>query len=117
MLLDIYNSIIGVIKTNIMTCILQSISHVLLTYCVLSVKSGHNYLSYKILVFDWSIIEIIKFLYYICNLYNENVPKILKFLRYNLFYITIPIGVVSEFMCMMNSLEDIKNFNVFILFS
>ena len=66
---------------------------------------------YFLLSFGWSIIEIVRYSYYILSLFqkdfsNFNIPYLLIWCRYSFFVVLYPIGVSGEIITIWNAKKD-----------
>jgi very-long-chain (3R)-3-hydroxyacyl-CoA dehydratase len=99
------------VKTNKTTTIGQTFARLFITFIVTEshekvkkskwITSIFLKINLKInfpgLSLSWSISDFIRYLFYFCKLINYQ-PRIIKWLRYNLFLILYPIGMVSDLM-------------------
>ncbi|KAK7205424.1 tyrosine phosphatase-like protein [Myxozyma melibiosi] len=112
-LLEIVHSLVGIVKSPVVTTVIQVSSRILLTWGVtyLFPKSGARHLAYSTMLISWSVTEIIRYSFYASNL-KGSVPKWLTWLRYNTFFVLYPSGVTSELLVVYASLDDAKQFSV-----
>lgn len=109
-LVEVYNSATGVVKSPIVTTASQVASRLLIVLGIFQVlpNSPANYhWVYITLTLSWSVTEIVRYSYYGANLRNpDNVPYLLTWLRYSLFYVLYPTGVASELSIIYLSLGE-----------
>jgi very-long-chain (3R)-3-hydroxyacyl-CoA dehydratase len=107
-LLEVVHSMLGLVKSPIVTTAMQIASRLLLVWgvvymfpdCALSP-------AYTTMVFAWSVTEVVRYTYYAYNLARaKQVPNMLVWLRYNAFYILYPLGAGSEMFLTFLSLDD-----------
>lgn len=98
--IEIYNSVTGVVKSPIFTTVSQVLSRLLIVLGIMQVlpNSPANYhWVYITLTLSWSITEVVRYSYYAANLRDANaVPYWLTWMRYSFFYVLYPTGVSSE---------------------
>ena len=115
--LEIIHSIIGIVKSSIFATSIQIIGRIIIVLILQffeSAVSKGNFLIY----FAWSIVEIVRYTYYIMNLLQKdffkfNIPYILIWCRYSFFVVLYPIGVSGEMITVWNAKKD---FNKYILY-
>lgn len=61
----------------------------------------------------WSIVEVPRYLFYLFKLLEMDMPKALLFLRYNLFYVLYPLGMLGEVLAIWNALPLIRETHPF----
>lgn len=97
---EIYNSVTGVVKSPVLTTVPQVLSRLLITWGImilLPYSPANHHWSYITLNLAWSITEVVRYSYYAANLRDPDaVPYWLTWLRYSLFYVLYPTGVASE---------------------
>lgn len=96
----------GLVPSPILTNLMQVSSRILLVWPVVN---GHPRVTapssaYSSMLLAWSITEIIRYSYFVTNL-RGGVPSLLKWLRYNTFYILYPVGIVSEMLLIFKASE------------
>lgn len=65
---------------------------------------------------SWSLVEVPRYLFYLFKQLDWPVPTWLRFLRYNLFYVLYPVGMLSEILIIVNALPFIKQTHPFSVF-
>lgn len=109
---EIYNSVTGVVKSPIFTTASQVFSRLLIVLGIMQLlpDSPANYhWVYITLTLSWAITEIVRYSYYASNLKDSKaIPYWLTWLRYSLFYVLYPTGVASEVTMIYMSLEEAK---------
>lgn len=108
-IIEILNSILGIVRSPILTTIAQVASRLLVVigiFQLLPESENAQKLPYITLLFAWSITEIVRYMFYFFTLTVKNgAPKCLIYLRYNLFWILYPTGVTSELLIIYSSLN------------
>jgi very-long-chain (3R)-3-hydroxyacyl-CoA dehydratase len=95
-----------------MTTLTQVFSRIFLTWLVAdifpnSVRDSH---AYPIMLFAWSITEVIRYSFYAWNLLDD-VPYVLLWLRYSTFWVLYPIGVGAEIWVTAGALKEAYQWN------
>ncbi|KAK9367656.1 tyrosine phosphatase-like protein [Lipomyces kononenkoae] len=111
-LLEIVHSAFGLVRSPIMTTVMQVASRILLVWGVVYLfpESGATTIAYTTMLLSWSITEIIRYAYYAYTI-QGNSPQWLIWLRYNTFFILYPTGVASELLVIYASLGDAARFS------
>ncbi|SCU90377.1 LANO_0D08526g1_1 [Lachancea nothofagi CBS 11611] len=107
-LIEIFNSLLGIVRAPLLTTVAQVASRLLLTVGIFQYLpesyNAHNY-TFVALLLAWSVTEIVRYSFYYCNLtISAGAPKFLILLRYNLFWILYPMGVASELLIIYSAL-------------
>ncbi|OBA21081.1 PTPLA-domain-containing protein [Metschnikowia bicuspidata var. bicuspidata NRRL YB-4993] len=109
---EIVNSVTGVVKSPVFTTVSQVFSRLLIVLGIVQLlpDSPANYhWAYVTLTLSWSITEVVRYSYYAANLKDAgSVPYWLTWLRYSLFYVLYPTGVASEMTMIYKSLGQAK---------
>lgn len=107
-ILEIIHSLLGFVKSPILTTVMQVSSRLLVVIGIFQFipeSTMCQSMVYLTLLMAWSITEIVRYLYYYFSLVNKNqVPYILQWLRYNMFIVLYPMGVTSELIIIFSSL-------------
>ena len=115
--LEIIHSIIGIVKSSIFATSIQIIGRIIIVVILQFFESAVSQ-GYFLIYFAWSIVEIVRYTYYIMNLLQKdfvkfNIPYILIWCRYSFFVVLYPIGVSGEMITVWNAKKD---FNKYILY-
>lgn len=106
--IEIVNSLLGIVRAPLLTTVAQVSSRLLIVLGIFQVLPETPIAQsspYVILLFAWSITEVVRYLFYYTNLVFKNgAPKLIILLRYNLFWILYPMGVCSELLMIYSSL-------------
>ena len=96
--LEIVHAIIGFVRTGVATTALQLFSRVALVAVVNDSKAqfASDNVWIRMMLFAWSLTEVIRYSYY--GLPTNN--KVLTWLRYTLFIVLYPMGVIGEIGCL-----------------
>ncbi|KAK9355766.1 tyrosine phosphatase-like protein [Lipomyces doorenjongii] len=111
-LLEVLHSAAGLVRSPVMTTVIQVASRILLVWGVVYLfpQSGGKAIAYSTMVLSWSITEIIRYAYYAYTIQGTT-PQWLTWLRYNTFFILYPTGVASELLVTYASLGDAEEFS------
>jgi very-long-chain (3R)-3-hydroxyacyl-CoA dehydratase len=110
-LLEVVHSLIGLVKSPIMTTVMQISSRLLLVWGVVYLfPQSATHMAFSSMVFAWSVTEVIRYSYYAFNLAG-GVPSVLTWLRYNTFFVLYPLGAGSEMLLTIISLDRAARFN------
>lgn len=106
--IEIFNSLVGLVRSPLFTTFTQVLSRLLLVWGIhqyLPNSPANFHWCYITLCLSWSITEIIRYSYYASNL-SGGVPYFLTWLRYTTFYVLYPTGVASEVYLIILSLNE-----------
>lgn len=134
--LEVLHSLVGVVRAPIMTTGIQVASRLLLVWGIVhmfgdsmllgsKVKSTlglgqdpvvqHNQLAYLGMLVAWSLTEVVRYSYFVVFLGSggetASVPKVLSWLRYNLFFALYPVGISCEFWMIYKALPYAKQWD------
>ncbi|CAL9732363.1 very-long-chain (3R)-3-hydroxyacyl-CoA dehydratase Phs1p [Monosporozyma unispora] len=111
-IIEILNSLLGIVRSPIVTTAAQVLSRLLVVigiFQLLPESENAQGIPYITLLFAWSITEIVRYLFYFYTLTSTTgAPKVLLYLRYNLFWVLYPTGVASELLIIYSSLSWAK---------
>ncbi|XP_017778144.1 PREDICTED: very-long-chain (3R)-3-hydroxyacyl-CoA dehydratase 1 [Nicrophorus vespilloides] len=106
-LLEVVHAVIGIVSSSPMITIQQVASRVIVVCGVLmATELPRKSIGFPLLLFAWSITEIIRYSNYALNLMNS-VPHFLVWLRYSTFIILYPIGVTGELLCLYSAQQEV----------
>ncbi|KAI8841735.1 tyrosine phosphatase-like protein [Chytridium lagenaria] len=96
--LEILHSLLGFVKSPLLTTIIQVSSRLTLVWLVCDLFPVASHLYYTTMVVAWGITEVIRYGYYALNLLNLTGDHFwfLVWCRYHFFYVLYPIGAGSE---------------------
>ena len=112
--LEIIHAILGIVKSNIFATSIQILGRITIVIILQFFPSSVSY-GYFLLSFGWSIIELVRYLYYILSLVqkdfsNFNIPYLLIWCRYSFFVVLYPIGVSGEIITTWNAKKDFSKY-------
>lgn len=101
-LLEPLHSLTGLVRAPLFTTVMQVASRFLLVYGVIrpfpqlttDEKFGGSW-AHCSMVIAWSVTEVVRYAFFATTL-QGSVPGVLKWLRYNLFFVLYPMGIGSE---------------------
>lgn len=112
-LVEVYNSIVGNVRSPVLTTLMQVASRLLVVWGIFTLlpdSPANTSAAYITLCVSWSITEIVRYLFYSQSIVtNGNPPKLLTWLRYNLFFVLYPLGVGSELTMICLSLDTAES--------
>lgn len=106
--LEIVHSAIGIVRSPLMTTVMQVASRLLVVigiWVVLPLAEGNYSPAYLTVHVAWCITEVVRYYYYALNLAGS-VPAKLEWLRYNLFLVMYPLGISSELYMIYKALPE-----------
>lgn len=114
--LEIIHIILKLVKSPLITTIIQVMSRITIVYILSKVKSSVS-IGYILLSFAWGITEMVRYTYYYISLIQKNyntkfeVPYPLVWSRYSFFIVLYPIGVLGELITLWHSTIELKNYS------
>ncbi|KAK9720201.1 hypothetical protein K7432_004292 [Basidiobolus ranarum] len=113
--LEILHSIIGIVRSPVLTTTIQVFSRVMLVWGILflfPIPEVHEHWAFTTMTVAWCITESIRYLYYALNLLNIQ-SSLLVWARYTFFYALYPLGATSEAILIYQSLSAAKSLNIY----
>jgi very-long-chain (3R)-3-hydroxyacyl-CoA dehydratase len=96
-LLEIFNSIVGIVRSPVMATLPQIGSRIYLTWGILfSFPQVQEHWLVTSLVLSWSITEVIRYSFFALKETFGYTPRFLLWLRYTTFFVMYPTGICSE---------------------
>jgi len=123
-LMEVIHPILGLVKTSVILTLFQVSSRIFLIWGVLSpVPKTQNSYGFIMLLFAWTITEIIRYSYYAFKQVSPKTdiggdgrdlsPYFLTYLRYTLFIVLYPLGVTGEIMSIIRALPIVKDSDLY----
>ena len=114
--LEIFHSLLKLVKSNIFATAIQILGRIAIVAILQFLRSSVS-IGYLLLYFAWSLIEIIRYSYYLLNLikneYNSfNIPYFHIWCRYSFFVVLYPIGVTGEMITIWNARKDLEIYKI-----
>lgn len=107
-ILEIFNALIGIVRSPILTTAAQVASRLLVVLGVFQLlpdASAAQGIPYVTLLTAWSLAEVVRYLFYFFTLTRaQGAPRVLHYMRYNLFIVLYPTGVASELIIIHSAL-------------
>ncbi|XP_063223929.1 very-long-chain (3R)-3-hydroxyacyl-CoA dehydratase 2 [Bacillus rossius redtenbacheri] len=98
--LEILHAALGMVSSSVVLTTFQVLSRVMVVCGVLlPTPTGPASPGLPLALVAWSVTEIIRYLYYACNLLGMQ-PYLLVWCRYSLFMVLYPVGVTGELLCL-----------------
>uniref|UniRef100_A0A6B2KYF3 very-long-chain (3R)-3-hydroxyacyl-CoA dehydratase n=1 Tax=Arcella intermedia TaxID=1963864 RepID=A0A6B2KYF3_9EUKA len=108
-LLEVVHAKIKLVPSPVLTTLIQVSSRLLLAWAVSpNSVSAQNHWSLGLMMCSWALVEVPRYLFYALNLYLDNVPFPLFWLRYSLFAILYPTGITGELGQILSAMGDFK---------
>lgn len=102
--MEIVHAAVGIVRSPIVSTLMQVSSRLWLVWAINVLCPVTRYqFGFPLMVASWGLVEVPRYSFYALNLYNV-VPNVLFFLRYHLFMVLYPSGVLGEVLCMISSL-------------
>ncbi|KAL1917294.1 uncharacterized protein VTP21DRAFT_4950 [Calcarisporiella thermophila] len=98
MALEIFHSLFGLVRSPVMTTIIQVFSRLFLVWAVVDqfpFPEIREHWAYSTMAIAWAITEVVRYAYYALGLIGSQ-PGFLVWCRYTFFYILYPLGAGSE---------------------
>lgn len=109
---EISNTLLGIVKSSIPTVLLQFLARLLITvgisYYIPGSKGNFHFLSYTSLSLAWSVTEVIRYSFFSAKLVKNDIPYSLLWLRYSTFFVLYPAGLFSELYVVYLSLDSVR---------
>ena len=106
-ILEIVHAAIGIIRSNPMFCAVQIAGRLALVWLPIHfIAASQTSPGMTITLFAWSLTEMVRYSYYAFNLVNLNIG-VLTWLRYTLFIVLYPMGVIGEMWCYIDALPTL----------
>ncbi|SCV03379.1 LAMI_0H07690g1_1 [Lachancea mirantina] len=111
-LIEILNSLLGIVRAPLLTTLAQVASRLLIAVGIFQyVPDAPNARAwpYVSLISAWSATEVVRYLFYYFNLTSSSgAPVFLQILRYNMFWVLYPLGVLSELLIIYSALPLVE---------
>ena len=96
----------GLVRSPLLTTVMQVFSRILLVWGVVNAYASATTPSpfYSSMLFAWSATEVVRYGYFVLSLKGW-VPGFVTWLRYNMFFVLYPLGIMSEVVMMWKAGE------------
>jgi very-long-chain (3R)-3-hydroxyacyl-CoA dehydratase len=109
-LLECVHSLVRLVRSPFITCLMQVSSRLLLVWGVLWVSADARlHYGLTLMVTSWAATEIPRYLFYSINQITSSVPFPLTWLRYSTFLILYPSGILGEIFCLLSALPSVES--------
>jgi len=110
---EIFHCILGLVRSPVMVTTQQVFSRLFLVWgiCAGSSNAVQGDWAFAMMLTAWTITEIVRYLYYACNLYDV-VPAVLIWCRYTFFFVLYPMGVSGELLTCWRALPELHESRV-----
>jgi len=107
-LLEVFHAMIGLVRTSLLTTVMQVGSRLLLIWGVINnfpflARSA----AYPSMLFAWSVTEVIRYAYFVLTL-SGYYFRPMTWLRYSTFFVLYPLGIVSECWLLYGAIEPAR---------
>ncbi|VDD75447.1 unnamed protein product [Mesocestoides corti] len=93
-ILEVFHALLRLVRSTPFTTAIQIASRIFVLWGVLYLYPEHAYVN-KMMLVSWCFADATRYLYYFVNIFIET-PGLLTFLRYNLFLVLYPTGIMGE---------------------
>jgi len=114
--LEVVHAAFGFVRSPVLTTFIQVLSRVGLTLVATYIPIARESIFFSLMVGSWSVTEVVRYGYYALSQLTTNVPPLLVWLRYSLFLVLYPSGVVGEMGTLYSSLPYFAQHRPFSLF-
>nr|CCA21662.1 conserved hypothetical protein [Albugo laibachii Nc14] len=102
--LEIVHSAYGLVRSPLFSTTLQVFSRLWLVWGInVLCPPSRSHWGFLVMILSWSLVEVPRYTFYAFHLFR-GVPRLLFYVRYHLFLVLYPTGVLGETLCMMNAL-------------
>jgi very-long-chain (3R)-3-hydroxyacyl-CoA dehydratase len=109
-LLEVANSFLGITPSDGITTMVQVFSRLHIIYFIWRlIPNSRESLAFSVTVAAWTSTELIRYSYYTCQiLFSHQKIFLLKWLRYSLFILAYPLGILGEMRCIWVSFSFLR---------
>jgi very-long-chain (3R)-3-hydroxyacyl-CoA dehydratase len=105
--MEVVHAAVRIVPSNVFLTLFQVLSRIFALWGVLNISSpSQTCLGVPLLLFAWTITEIIRYSYYVLHLVGFS--KLIEWFRYTLFIVLYPIGVTGELICIYYALSFVR---------
>lgn len=103
--LEILHSLLGIVRAPVFTTLMQVASRFLLVWGIVDQfsqlatdKLHGGAVAYGLMLVAWSVTEVVRYGFFALSLARgaEGVPGLVRWMRYNFFFVLYPLGIGSE---------------------
>jgi hypothetical protein len=107
--LEILHSILRLVRSPVLSAIIQVSSRVLLLWpYTFRSKTAQQHWSLYLMVLSWCLVEVVRYIFYGLKALKIDVPKPFMWLRYSLFIVLYPSGILGEILQILQSCNDLS---------
>ena len=96
MILEVFHAALGLVRSPVVTTWIQVQSRLWILFAALSCEGAQTQKYAGVMILSWSLVEVIRYSFYLAALLVGKVPYPLFWLRYSAFYILYPTGITGE---------------------
>ncbi|CAH8652818.1 Very-long-chain (3R)-3-hydroxyacyl-CoA dehydratase hpo-8, variant 2 [Schistosoma haematobium] len=106
---EIIHSAVGLVRSSVMTTMLQVSSRLLVVWGILYIvpEVARDNLGVPLIVISWSIAEMIRYSYYVADICRVKL-NLLTWLRYSGFMVLYPTGISGEVLLIVSGIKRLK---------
>ncbi|CAH8638072.1 unnamed protein product [Schistosoma margrebowiei] len=106
---EIIHSAVGLVRSSVMTTVLQVSSRLLVVWGILYIvpEVARDNLGVPLIVISWSIAEMIRYSYYVADICRVKL-NLLIWLRYSGFMVLYPTGISGEVLLIVSGIKRLR---------
>ncbi|KAH8863690.1 Very-long-chain (3R)-3-hydroxyacyl-CoA dehydratase hpo-8 isoform 2 [Schistosoma japonicum] len=106
--IEIIHSAIGLVRSSVITTVMQISSRVLVVWGILYMvpEVGLHSWGVPLIAISWSVAEMIRYSYYMADICGAKL-YLLTWLRYSAFMILYPTGIFGEVLLIVNAIKKL----------
>ena len=110
-LIEVGSSLLGYVNSNSTTTMLQISSRLYIIFFVWRlIPTSRHTRAFVLTIVAWMITELIRYSFYACQIFLKSDNFfLLKWLRYSIFLLVYPLGIIGEMICVWCSLNYIRD--------
>jgi len=111
-LLEIVHSMVGLVRSPVVTTSMQVSSRIFAIFAINFAPTSQNQWGAGLMIISWSLVEVVRYAFYVFTLTRGKVPYPLFWLRYSLFYVLYPSGITGELSVFLAAAKDEQFLNL-----
>lgn len=105
-MLEIVHALIGLVRSPVVTTFMQVSSRIAAIVAIVNSRDAQTQWGAGVMVISWATVEIVRYAFYVSALTQKKVPYPLFWLRYSLFAILYPSGIMGELSVFLAASKD-----------
>ena len=94
--LEIIHAAVGMVRSPVVVTAMQVSSRLIALFAIIYSPEAQAQWGAGVMIISWSLVEIVRYAFYLSTLVQKKVPYPLFWLRYSLFAILYPTGITGE---------------------